>query len=110
MDLFRVLIVGPRDTPYALAPFVFDIRLPSNYPREPPSVFFHSWTAETSDMQGKVNPNLYEDGTVCLSLLGTWNGDEDKGESWTPGKSTVLQVLVSLLGLVLVREPYYSES
>jgi len=59
--------------------------------------------------EGSVNPNLYEDGKVCLSLLNTWHG-ETKVESWNPNSSTFLQILVSLLGLVLVREPYYNEA
>jgi len=109
LDIFRVLIVGPTDTPYALAPFVFDIGLPATYPEIPPVVHFHHWALADMPLQGRVNPNLYEDGNVCLSLLGTWNGDEAQGESWVPGKSTVLQVVVSLLGLVLVRDPYYSK-
>jgi ubiquitin-protein ligase len=29
---------------------------------------------------GRCNPNLYEDGKVCLSILGTWQGE--KSESW----------------------------
>ncbi|KAK3082301.1 hypothetical protein LTS18_007857 [Coniosporium uncinatum] len=105
LDLLRVLIVGPMETPYELAPFVIDLRLPSDYPSSPPDAFFHSWT----DGHGPVNPNLYEDGKICLSLLGTWHTDE-RNESWNPARSTVLQVLVSLLGLVLVKEPYYNEA
>jgi len=31
-------------------------------------------------------------------------------ESWNASQSTLLQVLVSILGLVLVREPYYNEA
>lgn len=109
MDLVRVLFVGPLGTPYEYAPFMVDLFLPPTFPSEPPQAFFHSWTAEGAGMQGRVNPNLYEDGKICLSLLGTWQGDDTKGEGWSPGKSTVLQVLVSILGLVLVKEPYYSK-
>ncbi|KAI8931015.1 hypothetical protein NX059_012026 [Plenodomus lindquistii] len=104
LDLLRILIIGPADTPYEYAPFLIDVHLPSTYPAAPPSVFFHSWTRG----EGPVNPNLYEDGKVCLSLLGTWHSDT-KGEGWT-SKSTLLQVLVSILGLVLVKEPYYNEA
>ncbi|GAB7337808.1 hypothetical protein MBLNU457_4216t3 [Dothideomycetes sp. NU457] len=110
LDIFRVIIIGPTDTPYAMAPFIFDIGLPATYPAIPPVVHFHHWSLTDMPLQGRVNPNLYEDGNVCLSLLGTWSGDETHGESWVPGKSTVLQVIVSLLGLVLVREPYYNEA
>lgn len=103
MELLRVLIIGPLGTPYAHAPFLFDITLHSRFPTEAPTAFFHSWTNV-----GRVNPNLYENGKVCLSLLGTWDGDDDE-EEWVAGKSTVLQIIVSLLGLVLVKEPFYSE-
>ncbi|KAL8910696.1 MAG: hypothetical protein Q9171_004031 [Xanthocarpia ochracea] len=104
IELLRVLIVGSSGTPYAHAPFLFDITLHKRFPTEAPTAFFHSW----SNGVGKVNPNLYEDGKVCLSLLGTWRGDDD-GEEWVAGKSTVLQIIVSLLGLVLVKEPFYSK-
>lgn len=55
----------------------------------------------------RLNPNLYECGKVCLSLLGTWSG---KGcEKWDPNKSTMLQVLVSIQALVLNEKPYFNE-
>ena len=104
MELIRVLIIGPLGTPYALAPFLFDIHLGERFPYYAPSAFFHSWTNGI----GRVNPNLYEDGKVCLSLLGTWHSQKDN-ESWVTGRSSVLQIIVSLLGLVLVKEPYYSK-
>lgn len=105
LDLLRILILGPLDTPYALGPFIFDIQLDEDYPTAPPAVHFHSWTHGS----GPINPNLYEDGKVCLSLLGTWHTGE-RTENWDSDKSTVLQVLVSILGLVLVKEPYYNEA
>ncbi|KAK3684595.1 hypothetical protein LTR37_020126 [Vermiconidia calcicola] len=109
LDLLRVLFIGPAETPYADAPFVIDFYLPSTFPAEPPQAFFHSWTSESGlGGVGRVNPNLYEDGKICLSLLGTWEGS--KGEGWNASRSTLLQVIVSLLGLVLVREPYFNEA
>lgn len=56
----------------------------------------------------RLNPNLYDTGKVCLSLLGTWGGNGV--ETWNAQSSTVLQVLVSIQGLVLVSEPYYNEA
>jgi len=103
MDKMRVLIVGASGTPYEDVLFEFDIALPSDYPTTPPQVYFYSMT----DGLGRLNPNLYEDGRVCLSLLNTWMGDSV--EVWTP-KSTVLQLLVSLQSLVLVKYPYYNEA
>lgn len=105
LDLLRVLIVGPIDTPYEYAPFLIDLHLGTNFPTQAPEAYFHSWTNGT----GPVNPNLYEDGKICLSLLGTWHADE-RNENWSPAKSTILQILVSLMGLVLVKEPYYNEA
>ncbi|KAI5797793.1 hypothetical protein EDC01DRAFT_651340 [Geopyxis carbonaria] len=105
LDLFRVLIVGPLNTPYELAPFLFDFYFPPTFPAEPPLGHFHSWTNGI----GRVNPNLYEEGKICISLLGTWHA-ENRGEGWVSSKSSVLQLLVSLMGLVLVREPWYNEA
>lgn len=44
---------------------------------------------------------------VCLSLLGTWEGQS--GESWLPESSTLLQVLVSIQSLILVPNPWFNE-
>ena len=107
LDLIRALIIGPEQTPYAHAPFIMDFYLPSDFPTNPPLVFFHSWSPVEGGA-GRVNPNLYEDGKICLSILGTWEGDS--GEGWNAVRSTLLQVIVSLLGLVLVPEPYYNEA
>nr|CAB3480899.1 unnamed protein product [Digitaria exilis]CAB3482900.1 unnamed protein product [Digitaria exilis] len=75
--------------------------LPPSYPAAPPLVRYRSFGL-------RLNPNLYESGTVCLSLLDTFGG---KGtELWSPETSTVLQVLVSIQGLVLTSLPYYNET
>lgn len=55
----------------------------------------------------RLNPNLYQCGKVCLSLLNTWTGS--KSEQWTPGKSTILQVLLSIQALVLNAKPFFNE-
>uniref|UniRef100_A0A7S1TC76 UBC core domain-containing protein n=1 Tax=Compsopogon caeruleus TaxID=31354 RepID=A0A7S1TC76_9RHOD len=98
-DCMRALILGPGDSPYANGAFEFDIFLPESYPRSPPLVNFLT----TNGGQVRFNPNLYENGKVCLSLLGTW-----AGPSWEES-STILQVLVSLQGLVLISRPYFNE-
>lgn len=56
----------------------------------------------------RINPNLYEEGKVCLSLLNTWTGKGN--EVWDPNSSSILQVLVSLQGLVLNSKPYFNEA
>ncbi len=55
----------------------------------------------------RFNPNLYAEGKVCLSLLGTWSGGEN--EKWNAKTSTLLQVLVSIQSLILVEQPYFNE-
>ncbi|KAI2663451.1 (E3-independent) E2 ubiquitin-conjugating enzyme UBE2O [Labeo rohita] len=101
MDLFSALIKGPNRTPYEDGLFLFDIQLPNIYPAVPPLFRY------LSQCSGRLNPNLYDNGKVCVSLLGTWIG---KGtERWT-SKSSLLQVLISIQGLILVNEPYYNEA
>ena len=67
-DLFSVLIDGPSNTPYEDGMFVFDIMLPHDYPTNPPLFHYLSFCSD------RLNPNLYADGKVCVSLLGTWSG------------------------------------
>lgn len=50
----------------------------------------------------RFNPNLYADGKVCLSVLGTW-----PGPSWTPVQ-TLSSVLLSILSL-MNPQPYHNE-
>eukprot|EP00038_Savillea_parva_P013187 m.209416 g.209416 ORF g.209416 m.209416 type:complete len:957 (-) comp24598_c0_seq1:113-2983(-) len=98
-DLCRAVVFGPPETPYAGVPFFFDIFLPADYPKSPPKMLY--WAGTSRD---RLNPNLYENGKVCLSLLGTWNGP-----GWDPKTSSILQLLLSVQGLVLVDEPYFNE-
>ncbi|CAN6997722.1 unnamed protein product, partial [Brassica rapa subsp. trilocularis] len=100
MDLMRAVIIGAEGTPYHDGLFFFDIHFPDTYPSVPPMVHYHSGGLT-------INPNLYNSGHVCLSLLGTWFGNTR--ENWLPKESTMLQLLVSIQGLILNRKPYYNE-
>ena len=99
-DVLTALIIGPEGTPYANGCFVFHIFLPREYPAKPPKVQF----VTTGGGTVRFNPNLYREGKVCLSLLGTW-----QGPGWDPKVSTILQVLLSVQSLILVDEPYFNE-
>ncbi|KZV37150.1 hypothetical protein F511_15070 [Dorcoceras hygrometricum] len=101
IDLLRAAIVGSAGTPYHDGLFFFDVHLPPQYPNDPPMVHYNSGGL-------RINPNLYESGRVCLSLINTWNGSDT--EVWNPGSSTILQVLVSLQALVLNEKPYFNEA
>jgi len=94
----KALIIGPDDTPYEGGFYFFDIYFPENYPFVPPKVSFMTKYANI-----RFNPNLYTCGKVCLSILNTWHGP-----SWTPA-NTLSSVLMSLLGLVFIKEPLMNE-
>lgn len=104
MDVMKALIVGPKDTPYSLGCFVFDIYFPPSYPLDPPLVNLQT----TGNGTVRFNPNLYNCGKVCLSLLGTWHGD-NQTTKWNPSTSSVYQVLVSIQAMILVEQPYFNE-
>ncbi|KAK3055565.1 hypothetical protein LTR09_003485 [Extremus antarcticus] len=100
LDVMKVLIVGPKGTPYENGLFEFDLFCPPNYPNEPPQMHIKT----TGGGKHRFNPNLYADGKVCLSVLNTWQGAQ-----WTPGQSTILQVLVSIQAMIFCDEPHCNE-
>ena len=99
----RALITAPLPgpTPYSGGLFAFDIYVPDTYPKLSPLVKLLT----TGGGKVRFGPNLYADGTVCLSLLGTWIGPE-----WDPEKSSLHQILISIQGMILgVEHPWYLE-
>ncbi|KAI8956756.1 hypothetical protein F5Y11DRAFT_353304 [Daldinia sp. FL1419] len=100
LDIMKILIIGPKHTPYEHGFFEFDLYCPANYPISPPHMRFKT----TNSNKARFNPNLYHDGKICLSLLGTWHG-----EPWRAGQSTLLQVLVSIQSMIFCEEPWYNE-
>ena len=129
MDVWRALLSGPVDTPYALGLFAFDLFCPPEYPSIAPLVHL----ATTAGGTVKFNPNLYADGKVCLSLLGTFTltfifthshsqsqsqvclsllgtfNAGDASEKWDPMRSSLFQVLVSIQSQILTEEPIVNE-
>ena len=85
----QALVTGPRDTPYANGCFLFDLHVPHDYPQSSPRCRLLT----TGQGQVRFGPNLYADGKVCLSLLGTW-----EGPGWDPAHSSIMQILVSIQG------------
>jgi ubiquitin-conjugating enzyme E2 Z len=95
----KALIIGPRDTPYHMGYYLFDIKFPDNYPFSPPKV-----KLETLDPNSKIrlNPNLYTNGKVCLSILNTWSGPK-----WNPCQN-ISSVLISIQS-ILNENPLHNE-
>ena len=103
IHLLKALIIGPDETPYSLGCFEFDLCIPDKYPNFPPRCKI----VTTGNQTFRFNPNLYANGKVCLSLIGTWPGAPE--EQWDPKLSTLLQVFISIQSLILVADPYYNE-
>lgn len=98
MLLGYALIIGNNNTPYQYGNYLFKIIFPNNYPFSPPKVVFL-----TNDSICRYHPNLYKNGTCCLSILNTW-----EGEQWTSCQ-TILSVLLTISSILqnnpLVLEP-----
>lgn len=69
-----------------------------DYPTNPPKVKLLTTGGGTV----RFNPNLYRNGKVCLSILGTWSGP-----GWTPVQ-TLASVLLSIQSL-MNEKPYTNE-
>ncbi|KXS09406.1 UBC-like protein [Gonapodya prolifera JEL478] len=103
VDRMRAMISGPEGTPYAFGLWLFDVSYPVEYPNVPPVLK----NLTTGNGTVRFNPNLYNEGKVCLSLLGTWSGSPE--EMWRPGRSTILQVFISISSMIFVDLPYFNE-
>jgi ubiquitin-conjugating enzyme E2 Z len=92
------LIFGPEDSRYANCPLLFSVEYPLDYPISPPIV-----RILTSDGHTRFHPNLYIEGKVCLSILGTY-----PGPSWVSSMNigSVFKSIISLLdNNPIVNEP-----
>jgi len=96
------LVTGPPSTPYAHAFFTFYLAFPPQYPNECPRVRFLT----TDEGRVRMNPNLYANGKVCLSILGTWRGESP--DSWRSSYG-IVYILRCLQSLVLTAAPYHNE-
>jgi ubiquitin-conjugating enzyme E2 Z len=97
-DRCHAIIVGPQDTPYEAGFFYFILTFPPDYPFQSPKVTLQT----TGGGHVRFNPNLYECGKVCCSILGTWSGP-----GWSPVQ-TIGSVLLSIQSL-LNSEPLRNE-
>ncbi|KAI9712245.1 MAG: ubiquitin-conjugating enzyme E2 Ze [Chrysothrix sp. TS-e1954] len=95
-------IAGPAETLYAHKFLKLRIDIPHDYPLVPPKCTYIQHGA------GRIHPNFYEDGKVCLSILGTW-----PGEPWAQSM-TVESVLITIQSLLdntpYTHEPHKSDS
>ena len=97
----KALIIGPKNTIYDNAYLFFTIEFPKNYPFSPPILTYKSQN------NIRIHPNIYVNGKVCLSILGTWSGP-----SWT-SVMDITNILITIQSLLddnpLCNEPGYEK-
>lgn len=105
---FKGVFKGPPDTPYHGGTYLVDIRIPSEYPFQPPVMKFITkiWHPNVSSVTvshlapsptpTRAFANLYhQQGAICLDTLGT---------AWSP-VLTLKSALISLQSLLSSPEP-----
>ena len=101
IDTIYVAIVGTPDTVYADGMYFFKFVFPPSYPFEPPTGTFLNW----QNSKIRIHPNMYVNGKLCLSILGTWSGP-----SWTSAM-TLTTIIVTIQSIMtdnpLVNEPSF---
>lgn len=84
-SIFTVDIKGPPDSPYENGLFKLQVKIPQNYPFDPPQIRFSTFI---------YHPNIDDKGRICADIL-------KKGEKggWNPALnlSTTLLLLSQLL-------------
>lgn len=97
----KALIIGPHETPYEFGFFEFAFKFGKEYPRKSPQVT----AITTNGGRCRFNPNIYANGRVCLSILGTWRGE--RGEEWSAAQG-LESILLSIQSL-MSSNPYENE-
>lgn len=77
------------------------MKFPKDYPIKSPTVR----CVTTNNGKTRFNPNIYAEGKVCLSILGTWRGNP--GEEWSSAQG-LESVLLSIQSL-MSSNPYENE-
>jgi len=98
INIVYIMLIGPENTPYSNGFYFFRCIYPDNYPYEPLKVLFL-----TTDGKTRMNPNLYQSGKLCLSILNTWSGP-----SWTSCQN-IISVFLSILCEVFIDNPLRNE-
>ena len=99
INIIKVMMIGTKNTPYENGFFFFTIKFPQNYPFVPLKVWYY-----TTNPHMRFNPNLYNNGKVCLSIINTWG----RTDNWTESMG-VKSVLLSIQSMVLNEEPLRNE-
>lgn len=93
---WKIMIIGPEDTPFEGGCFPCTMTFPAEFPNKPPQMSFLT--------AGFWHPNVFPDGKVCISILhdpveDRYNSDEPLSEKWRPVLG-VEQVLLSVMSML----------
>ncbi|CDK27195.1 unnamed protein product [Kuraishia capsulata CBS 1993] len=92
--VWECLLAGPPDTAYEYGVFRAVLTFPKDYPLAPPSMKFDP---------PLLHPNIYADGSVCISILHAPGNDplqyERSEERWSPVQS-VEKILLSVMSML----------
>ena len=105
----RLTIKGISGTPFNGGRFIFEIKLPDNFPFSPPYAYCHTllWhpNIDSSIPPGKLN--------ICLDLINpdlVGKVDASTGASgWTPSK-TLTNVIEALKAMMHMEAPFWNPS
>ena len=96
-DIFNwdITIMGPKDSPYEGGIFKAQMIFPNNFPLYPPKFQFKN---------NIFHPNIYDDGTVCISILhppgeDRFNEQETADMRWRP-VHTASSIILSIISLL----------
>ncbi|QPG72715.1 Ubiquitin-conjugating enzyme E2 7 [Brettanomyces nanus] len=97
--IWNCLLVGPSGTPYEYGIFRATMKFPKDYPLSPPKMKFDTPI---------LHPNIYKDGTVCISILHPPGDDpmmyESADERWGPLQS-IEKILLSVCSMLAEPNP-----
>ncbi|ODQ77993.1 hypothetical protein BABINDRAFT_163043 [Babjeviella inositovora NRRL Y-12698] len=92
--VWECYLEGPTDTPYENGVFPATMTFPKDYPLAPPTLKF---------TPALLHPNIYKDGTVCISILHSPGDDpnqyERPEERWSPVQS-IEKILLSVVSML----------
>ncbi len=93
----HAMIIGRKGTPYEDGVYFFELLFHDDYPHNPPKVTITSYQDNV-----RINPNLYRNGKVCLSILNNWHGD-----GWTSCQN--IRSLLLTIASIMNDEPLLNE-
>lgn len=97
--VWECLLEGPEGTPYENGVFPARLEFPKDYPLSPPTMVFDP---------PLLHPNIYADGTVCISILHAPGEDpnqyERPEERWSPVQS-IEKILLSVISMLAEPNP-----